>query len=496
MIPNWDYLVTQYQYYYLNDPNKFYNSFKEAMLSSKSNKLDSTSILEYMKWGYILSDRTLIKDINRTPWLSKPNGEDWDHSVIEEYNSKNFSDENALINKLLSLSLKEISEFLIDKNNIGILLSGGMDSRVCAMLVNELMKKGDFKGKVVGITWGDENSRDVQYSRKICKLFEWESIVLPINEDVLFENIDIAAQYGAMASPIHLHNMIAVSKLEGIDGILAASYGDSMGRAEYSGTHISSLIPMTKKKLYNKGLLLNKEIVKHKNIEPYNDITNYFYNKNNWNGRTEFDYQAFYMRNKLQWCMDIINEKIPLHQLFTSPEVYQFIFSLKWDLRNNSVYEKMLKLMEPRLLEIPWARTGTIYESSNSKPVDNYKKNFHEYHKWIRNDLRATIKDLILSKEIENTGIFDMDAINTIYTIYPNRSKDSLNIYDEWFIWIASIAKMLKIYNDNLLINESSRPTENASKFNSMRAICKYNMLEFSQSSKLFIYNLKNKIKF
>ena len=89
-----------------------------------------------------------------------------------------------------------------------------------------------------------------------------------------------------------------------------------------------------------------------------------------------------------------------------------------------------------------------------------------------------------------------MDAINTTYTIYPNRSKDSLNIYDEWFIWIASIAKMLKICNDNLLINESSRPTENASKFNSMRAICKYNMLEFSQSSKLFIYNLKNKIKF
>jgi asparagine synthase (glutamine-hydrolysing) len=494
MIPNWNYLVTQYRYYNLSNPTKLYNNFKEIVLDTEKSTLDQTAILEYLKWGYILSDRTMIKDIKRTSWLSKPNGEKWEHNLIEEYNINQVTDENKIVNRLISLSLNEVSKFLMNKDSIGILLSGGMDSRICAMFVNELIKRGDFKGNVVGITWGDDNSRDVQYSRKICKLFNWESIVLPINEKVLLENIDIAAEYGAMASPVHLHNMIAVSKIEGLDGILAASYGDSIGRAEYSGRHITNLKPMSKKKLNNKDLLLNRSLVKRSNIEAHYDITNYYYNQNKWNGRTEFDYQAFYMRNKLQWCMDIINEKIPLHQLFTSPEVYQFMFSLKWELRNNQIYEKMLKLMEPQLLEIPWSRTGTIYESTNSKPLDNYKKNFHEYHKWIRNELRAPIKDLILSKEIENTGIFDMDAIDSIYSIYPNHSKDGLNIYDEWFIWVASIAKMLKTYNNNFVVNDLYQESQNPSKFNRLRVKFKYNVLELSQSSKLVVHNLKNKL--
>lgn len=494
MVYNWNHLVTQYQYFNINDSTKLYNSFKEVISDTETNKLDPTAALEYMKWGYVLSDRTMIKDIKRTPWLSRPNGERWDHSFIMKYNTNYMSDKSELVNKFISLLLNEISEFLVEKSSVGILLSGGMDSRICAMLVNELIKKGDFNGSVVGITWGDESSRDVRYSREICKLFNWESVVLPIDENVLWENVDIAAEYGAMASPVHLHNIIAVSKLEGLDGILAASYGDSIGRAEYSGKHISNLQPMSEKKLYNKELLLNKEIVKSSKSDAYNDIADYFYNKDEWNGRTEFDYQAFYMRNKLQWCMDIINERIPLHQLFTSPEVYQFIFSLKWELRNNWIYEKMLKLMEPRLLEIPWARTGTIYGSSSSIPLDSYKKNFHEYHRWIRNDLRKPIKDLILSKEIQNTGIFDMDAIETIYSIYPKRSKEGLNIYDEWFIWIASISKMIKAYDNNLLVDELPQSSRN-SRLNTIRAKCSYNILELSQSSKLHLYNLKNKFK-
>lgn len=494
MIPNWNYLVTQYKYYNLNNLTKFYDSFNEVISEAEKCTLDPTATLEYMKWGYILSDRTMIKNIRRTPWLSKPGVEQWEHSLINEYNINNISDESTLIDKFVVLLLDEISKFLVNKDSIGILLSGGMDSRICAMLINELINRGDFKGSVVGITWGDENSRDVQYSRQICKLFNWESVVLPIDESILLKNIDVAAKYGAMASPIHLHNMVGVSKLEGLDGILAASYGDSIGRAEYSGMHISNLKPMAEKKLYNKELLLNKEIVKTSKSEAYNDIADYYYNKDEWNGRTEFDYQAFYMRNKLQWCMDIINEKIPLHQLFTSPEVYQFIFSLKWELRNNRIYEKILKLMEPRLLEIPWARTGAIYGSSRTKPLDSYKKNFHEYHRWIRNDLRKPIKDLILSKEIENTGIFDMDAIETIYSIYPKRSKEGLNIYDEWFIWIASISKMIKTYDNNLLVDELPQSSRN-SRLNTIRAKCSYNILELSQSSKLHLYNLKNKFK-
>lgn len=495
MISDWNYLVTKYQYYNLNNSTKLYNGFKEGISDTEISTLDTTAILEYMKWGYILSDRTMIKDIKRTPWLSKPNGEQWERSFIKRYNTEYISDESTLLNKFIELSLDEISKFLIDKSSIGILLSGGMDSRICAMLINELIKKGDFKGSVVGITWGDENSRDVQYSRKICKIFNWESVVLPIDENILLNNIDVVAEYGAMASPIHLHNMVGVSKLEGFDGILAASYGDSIGRAEYSGVHISNLKPMAEKKLYSKELLLNKKMVKISKDEAYNDIATYYYNKDEWNGRTEFDYQAFYMRNKLQWVMDIINEKIPLHQIFTSPEVYKFIFSLKWELRNNRIYEKMLKIMEPRLLEIPWARTGTIYGSFNCKPLDNYKKNFHEYHRWIRNDLRKPIKDLILSKDIENTGIFDMDAIDTIYSIYPKRSKNSLNIYDEWFIWIASIAKMLKTYNNNILVDDLSQSSQKSSGFNIIRAKCNYNILELSQSGKLYVSNLKNKHK-
>src|SRR5690606_29984091 len=97
----------------------------------------------------------------------------------------------------------------------------------------------------------------------------------------------------------------------------------------------------------------------------------------------EQDQQLHYMRRMLNPCMGIINKERPLYQVFTSPEVYSFVWSLSPDLRNDEVYKVMFQRYAPQLLEIPWARTGLIYPHTMGTP-DSFKKDHHDYGKMIR----------------------------------------------------------------------------------------------------------------
>lgn len=62
------------------------------------------------------------------------------------------------------------------------------------------------------------------------------------------------------------------------------------------------------------------------------------------------------------------------------------------------IYYHILNQYSSELLEIPWARTGCRYLSENS---DNYLKNYHNYGKWIKEDINHIIKEKVLSSYIK-----------------------------------------------------------------------------------------------
>src|SRR5690606_25871175 len=105
---------------------------------------------------------------------------------------------------------------------------------IVASVLRQLQLSGQYTGAVTALTWGLEASRDVQYAARITELYQWNFKHFNLTADMLLHNIEVTAAMGAEFSPVHLHAMPQIAGLDGLDCILAGSYGDSIGRGEYS----------------------------------------------------------------------------------------------------------------------------------------------------------------------------------------------------------------------------------------------------------------------
>lgn len=434
-------------YYKNNLSTKICKSFEEANADvSGTNLIDAAAVLAILKKNYPLGDRTLIESIKKVPWMAKPDNSGWSYSELPSHGRVNLS-EDVIGSRLIQLLEREALSFISDKKVVGILLSGGMDSRIVAGILNKLKSENRYSGDIVAISWGHNDSRDIVYSRRIAARFGWDFISLPVTPEVLFDNIDLAATMGAEFSPVHLHAMYSVSKIKGLDGILAGSYGDSIGRGEYSGVKVSQLPDLMSKDFNHFSFMLKaaqKKVINdlHKDIKSL---------RNRYPGRSEFSYreieqQAHYMRRQLNACMSIIDDSTPLYQMFTSPDVFGFVWSLDPVCRNDDIYESILDIIPGNLLDIPWARTGKRYNSDGSKAEDSFSSSYHRYGDWLRNDLREYVVTNIRSGALQRLGLFNESSLNKWCNLWSRSNSSKADRLDEKMAWLASMSIFLERY--------------------------------------------------
>src|SRR5690606_17323072 len=223
------------------------NTFKQFKNAIKTNEtaqnIDLTSIVELLNNNYIFGDRTLVHGINKSPWMAYPSSDslDWVYNNDLPKHEKNILSQEEIAQTLYKLHQEELSQYIKNSERIGILLSGGMDSRIVAGLLHQHMqiKAGYAPQQVVAFTWGLSESRDVVYASRIARKYKWKWIHLEVNENQLAENVNICAENGCETSPIHLHAIPKISNYRGVDCIVAGSFGDSIGRGEYSGKKVT-----------------------------------------------------------------------------------------------------------------------------------------------------------------------------------------------------------------------------------------------------------------
>ena len=447
-------------YDHLGGPNPFYSwagnqitldhNFQSAFEKlEKPAYLDINAVVQMISRYHCFADRTLVRGLSRTPWMAKPNPAltAWEFCEVPPHDNK-ILPEKEIASLLFQKLQKEILGYTEGCSVVGILLSGGMDSRIVAGVLDYLLKTGQISAKIVAITWGMQKTRDVVYAQRIAKLMGWDWVHYPISAETLLNNINETAVRGCEYSPVHLHAIPEIREIKGVDCILAASYGDSIGRAEYSGRHITQLIPFEHYTM-NWFKLLRVGIYPQLSPQLEQDITCYktlFPRKEKYQ-QYEIDQQAHYMRRKLNHCMAVINEKVPLRQVFTDPALFGFMWSLSPEVRNDQVYKYLLGLLKPELADIPWARNGKRY-LRDKEAQDLYSGTHHQYGQWIRNELYETISKKVLSSTISELNIFNMQALETILKvnrICTNQTKTSKA--DEILIWIAALSDFVKLYD-------------------------------------------------
>jgi asparagine synthase (glutamine-hydrolysing) len=451
MIKHYNHLGFLSPYYILaGDRLVLKSEFADIVQCFKGPRLlDVTAVIEMISRYHCFADRTLIQGLYRVPWMAKPDatGTGWSIASLPPHGNRVMSEEEVAKTLFAKLQL-EVLTYCENHSTVGLLLSGGMDSRIVAGVLDYLQKTRQISANIVAITWGVEDSRDVIYARQIAQRLGWDWVHFPISAETLLNNIAETARRGCEYSPVHLHAIPQVRDMEGVDCILAASYGDSVGRAEYSGRHITQLIPFERYTL-NWFKLLREDVYKQVSQNIAQDVAHYreLFPRSIEYQQYEIDQQAHYMRRKLNHCMAVINEKIPLYHAFTSPNVFGFMWSLSPKVRNDKIYKHLLELFKTELIDIPWARSGKPY-LSRGESVDDYPSLHHRYGEWIRGKLYEVIRVKVMSDSIARLGIFNMEALKSALAVNRKITRQvRATKLDEIAIWIAALADFVEMYD-------------------------------------------------
>ena len=280
------------------------------------------------------------------------------------------------------------------------------------------------------------------YGRKTADIagFDWRHV--PINSEQLMTNIlcnglDIAA----LTSPVHLHCMDWFKNVPSNSIVFAGSYGDSIGRAEFSGKHILELDNLKPVNIFG---LMQKKVLGNALAGINQDIFELHQRCQNQPsyGIWECEMQGHYMRNLIAQAMSIIGMNCNLYQIFTHPSVYSFMWSVHPALRDDRVYMHLLKQLDPKLLELPWARTNRSLSGPTVGAQSGLLKKFHRYQDWLSGPILSELNSYVDPEWFEATGIFDPESVKKVCDyIQQGTETYGFRPYERW-AWLASFRSM------------------------------------------------------
>lgn len=374
--------------------------------------LDNVAFLELLQFNYILGNRTLVKGVKRMPWRAVLNGEGIIERCSPITHGLRKSPAKAVAHRLQELLEEELITVAQKTKKILLLLTGGLDSRVIAGILKKI--EPGLQAEIKCVTWGLSESRDVVYARKIAHWYDWEFVNIPYDSELLWKNIERSAIWGGSeVAGIHLHGAEWFKNTQPEDLVLAASFGDSIGRAEFSSVHLKNrrLPP-----LINKHRLLHPSLLKELLSLAKKD------QETAWEGETsklswayvELNSQENYMRRMICHAMNYIRQFCRLHQTFTSDSVVSYIWSLSPEYRTDEVYAELLKELDVKLYSLPWARTGVAPDGTKESDL-TLTKDYHEWGKWLQQDLRSRLEPLYFSDSLRELGLFREDSIQRVW---------------------------------------------------------------------------------
>jgi asparagine synthase (glutamine-hydrolysing) len=265
------------------------------------------------------------------------------------------------------------------------------------------------------VTWGDPNSRDVVYSKRLAAhyLLHWHH--LELDSSTLVENVVTAVTLGAAeVSPYHYHSMMKLRSLVSQDDcVIASSYGDSVGRAEYSGQHI---VTVTLTEINNKRKLFNEILYRENKPIVDNDRSLAWIFDPEQSGiiKNELDMQENYMRRMISHAMNCIRSFTNLRQAFTSEELVSYMFSINPYCRNFDTYFNVLGKLDQFLLEVPWARTGISPSGSLNEVDKDYKKEYHNYDEWFFAEFKGKVTYTLLNGKLLRNNIICVKPVSKL----------------------------------------------------------------------------------
>ncbi|WAC06940.1 MAG: asparagine synthase-related protein [Thermodesulfobacteriota bacterium] len=435
---------------YARSPEEWSTDFSKVIHKGEQKlSLDVSAILSILAFNYPCGDRTLFQELKRQPWLSSITQDG--RVVLKPIPPHGFAwDSSGKIAAQLNILLQEEAErACYNREEIYVLLSGGLDSRIVAGILYQLKQKGILKRNPIGLTWGLENSRDVQYAKVAAEMlgFGWKHIAM--GPETIIENIYEGFPLTAgLVPPAHLHRMLWFKKNVSKKAlVLAGSYGDSVGRAEFSGRQILELDFLKPFDPYN---LIKQDFLAPAISGIQKDLI-LLHERAGQNSPKhalcEIEMQGHYMRGMIAHVMAVINNWCTLYQMFTDPKVYTYMWSLHPARRDDSIYAALLESIHPGLVRIPWARTNKALRGRTIGKQNKLRRKFHDYAMWSSHSLYDEISKIVEPEWFESLGIFNPAQVQLLNKAVASGGKllkgYGFQLYNVWH-WLAGFRKMIE----------------------------------------------------
>jgi asparagine synthase (glutamine-hydrolysing) len=423
---------------------------------------DPAAILAIISFNYVCGDRTLVNEVKRQPWLSLIGPDN--APVLEDIpqHGRLWKTHGEIANDFRRLLHDEALEVCRGRKEIYLLLSGGLDSRVIAGILADLFREDRLEAKPVCVTWGLEDSRDVAYGRMVAEILGFEWIHLNLRLEDLRHNADeMAIATDAIVSPLHLHRVDWFENVSREALVLAASYGDSAARLEYSGRNLLELDYLRPANTFG---LIRSEVTRSAYDGVMSDLNEL---RDRSAGQPKYvicehEMLGHYMRNMIAHVMSAINRYCKIYQMFTDPRVYKYMWSIHPALRTHRIYAELLETLHPKLARMPWARTNRALSGRTVGAKRGLRRHFLDYSAWGRGPLYDELNRYIDPEWFSATGIFDGNRIRSLAEQVrlgaDGRGQYGYMPHEKW-LWLASfrrIAERLEALGKSVELSEAT----------------------------------------
>ncbi|MCK5219931.1 hypothetical protein KAR10_10415 [bacterium] len=409
---------------------------------------DPAAVLSMLSFSYVCGDRTLVNEVKRRPWLSEIS--DDGKACLEKIppHGRMWKSYDEITENFIRLLCKEATEACRERSEIYILMSGGMDSRVAASILAKVYAEGKLGSRPIAVTWGPDDCRDVVYGRQVATIlgFDWKHIDLG-PENVMDNIEEVSLHLGSLVSPVHLHRMNWFKGVSSDALVIGGSYGDMVGRAEFSGRHLLELDFLRPANTFG---LIRSDILSAASDGLNRDLKELHDRTPGEPGYVlcEHEMHGHYTRSHLNHAMSVINSYCRLYQMFTHPGVYSYMWSLHPWLRFDEIYARTLAKLYPELARLPWARSNRAIKGKTIGAKAGLRRNFHDYGSWISGSLFDRLSKYIVPEWFGETGIFDCEKVHDLTEkIRDKKVVSSLKSWEIW-VWLAAFRRMAERLQD------------------------------------------------
>ena len=381
-----DRLGSKNLFFQINSNELFYSSEIKGILAENSIKptLNYEAVVELFTFSYLLGNKTYFNEIE----ILHPASMiivDRNRIEIKQYFNYTYNrkyNENAdlfnLLKEFSKIMQKSLKNRMKDKKKIGILLSGGLDSRLIACFAKKIAIK---EGKELkSFTYGTRGGWQEKIAKKVSRKLKIENIFYEIPSDFIAsyaEEIVYKGDGNIRIRDAHLFSYLRDIRTH-VDLVLAGFicselFGETLqdnilkilSKKElinyiYNNNDISKIsrhIPF----VFSKNFLKDtKNKVKENFISSINEIpsNSLIEISHHWEIQQKIRRYDIALANYCNWYLET---RLP----FIDNEIIDFALNLPIHLRfRKSFIHKALKYLFPALAIIPWEKTGAPVDTS------------------------------------------------------------------------------------------------------------------------------------